>query len=276
MRLDAHQHFWHYVPAAYPWITDRLALLKRDFLPGDLLPELSAAGFDGTIAVQAQQSVDDTDYLLQLADTHEFIKGVVGWVDLCSPALEAQLQKYSSHPKLVGVRHVIHDEPDDDFMLRADFRRGIARLNDYGLTYDLLLFPRHLSRAIRLVEEFPEQPFVLDHIAKPLIRDGVMLPWETDLRRLAAQPNVACKLSGLVTEAQWESWQASDIRPYLDVVIDAFTPSRLMIGSDWPVCTLAASYQRAMAVVTGYVERFPPAVRDGILGRNAAAFYGVP
>jgi L-fucono-1,5-lactonase len=275
MRLDAHQHFWRYVPEHYPWITDRLSLLKRDYLPADLEPHLRATGFDGTIAVQAWQDIADTDFLLDLADRHDWIKGVVGWVDLCAPDVARQLQRYEGRKKLVGVRHIVHDEPDDDFILRADFRAGIGRLREFGLTYDLLLFPRHLPRAIRLVEQFPDQPFVLDHIAKPLMREGLFSPWAEDLRTLASFTNVACKLSGLVTEAHWESWQASDIRPYLDIVVEAFTPSRLMIGSDWPVCTLAANYRTTMSLVIDYANRLPADAREAILGGSAAAFYGV-
>jgi L-fucono-1,5-lactonase len=273
MRLDSHQHFWHYDAAQFPWISDRMQVLKRDYLPGDLELLLLASGVDGCITVQACQSVEDTAFLLSLADQHAFINGVVGWVDLCSDRVEGELQRFAPHPKLVGVRHIVHDEPDDDFMLRADFRRGIGRLREFDLTYDLLLFPRHIPRAVRLVEEFPEQPFVLDHIAKPLIRDGQLSPWREDLRRLARFPNVTCKLSGLVTEARWDNWRPEDIHPYLDVVVEAFGPSRLMIGSDWPVCLLAGDYRRVMDVVVGYVERLSEDERRGVLGENAARVY---
>jgi L-fuconolactonase len=273
MRLDAHQHYWHYDPVPYPWIDENKAILKRDYLPSDLEPLLSKTGFDGTIAVQACQSISDTVFLLQLADQHDSIKGVVGWVDLRSDRVGDELQRFAPHPKLVGVRHIVHDEPDDDFMLRADFRRGISRLREFDLTYDLLLFPRHIARAVRLVEEFPEQPFILDHIAKPFIRDGQFSPWREDLRTLAAFPNVTCKLSGLVTEARWDAWQPEDIHPYLDVVVEAFGPSRLMIGSDWPVCLLAGDYGRVMDVVVNYVERLSEDEQHGLLGENAAQVY---
>lgn len=275
MRLDAHQHYWRYDALLYPWIDDRKVVLKRDYVPADLEPLLDATGFDGTIAVQACDSISDTEFLLQLADRHTSIKGVVGWVDLSSERVEEELRRFAPHPKLVGVRHILHDEPDDDFMLRADFRRGISRLRQFDLTYDLLLFPRHIPRALRLVEEFPEQPFILDHIAKPFIRDGQFSPWREDLRRLAAFSNVTCKLSGLVTEARWDAWRPEDIYPYLDVVVDAFGPSRLMIGSDWPVCLLAGDYARVMDVVIGYAERLPERDRRGLLGENAARAYGL-
>jgi len=275
VRVDSHQHFWRYEPAQHVWMTDGMDVLRRDYLPAELEPLLRAAGFDGTIAVQARQSVEETEWLLQLADEHAFIRGVVGWVDLRSPRVGDELARCSRHPKLVGVRHLVHDEPDDDFMLRPDFRAGLARLREFDLTYDLLLFPKHLPRAVRLVEELPEQPFVLDHIAKPFIRDGVRSPWSGDLRRLAAFPNVFCKLSGMVTEARWGQWRPEDIHPYLDVVVEAFGLERLMIGSDWPVCTLAAAYTSTMDVVIDYVRQFPADAQDGILGGNAARFYGL-
>ena len=275
VRLDTHQHFWRYDPAQHVWMTEAMGVLRRDHLPADLEPSLGAAGFDGTIAVQARQMVEETEWLLQLADAHPFIRGVVGWVDLRSPQVGDQLARYARHPKLVGVRHVVHDEPDDAFVLRADFRAGIARLREFDLTYDLLLFPRHLPFAVRLVEEFPEQPFVLDHIAKPLIRDRVLSPWREDLRRLAAFPSVFCKLSGMVTEARWQEWRPEDFHPYLDAVVEAFGMERLMIGSDWPVCTLSGDYASTMAVVVDYLQRFPVEARDGVLGRNGARFYGL-
>jgi L-fuconolactonase len=211
-----------------------------------------------------------------LAAEHDFIRGVVGWVDLRSPHLRARLQKYAEHPKLVGVRHVVHDEPDDRFMLLPEFRRGIGQLREFDLTYDLLLFPHHLPVAAELVWEFPDQPFVLDHIAKPAIRGGKLSPWREDLHRLAGFPNVFCKLSGLVTEAQWKRWRPEDFHPYLDMVIGAFGTERVMIGSDWPVCTLSGDYVSTMRIVTDYVQRFPTAVREGILGGNCARFYGIP
>jgi len=252
-----------------------MGALRRDYLPEDLEPLLGAAGFEGTIAVQARQVVEETDWLLELADAHPFIRGVVGWVDLRSPRLDDDLARYARHPALVGVRHVVQDEPDDAFLLRPGFRDGIRRLREHGLAYDLLLFPRHLPFAARLVEEFPEQAFVLDHVAKPLIRNGVVSPWKDDLRRLAAFPNVFCKLSGMVTEARWGTFRAEDLHPYLDVAVEAFGVERLMIGSDWPVCTLSSDYARTMALVVEYVQQFPAEVQDGILGANGLRFYGL-
>jgi L-fuconolactonase len=256
-------------------MTDQMAVLRRDYLPDELKPLLQAVGFDGGIAVQARQMVEETEWLLQLSDAHDFIKGVVGWVDLRSPELGAQLETFLRHQKLVGVRHVVHDEPDDNFMLQPEFQRGIGQLREFDLTYDLLLFPKHLPVAIKLVAEFPQQPFVLDHIAKPAIRDGQVSPWREDLRRLAALPNVFCKLSGLVTEARWKQWRPEDFRRYLDIVIEAFGTNRVMIGSDWPVCTLSGEYAATMGIVTDYVRKFPAEVRAQILGGNCASFYGL-
>jgi L-fuconolactonase len=275
MRLDSHQHFWRYNPAEHIWMDDRMAVLKRDYLPGDLKPLLNQTGFDGTVAVQARQNLEETRWLLELAGQHDFIKGVVGWVDLRSPNLRAQLEKFSSNRKLVGVRHVVHDEPDDGFMLRPDFRRGIAQLREFNLTYDLLLFPKHLPVAVKLVEEFPNQPFVLDHIAKPRIGEKLFSPWQEDLVALAKFPNVVCKLSGMVTEAKWKQWQPQDFHRYLDIVLAAFGPERVMIGSDWPVCTLSGDYAATMGVVTDYVQKFPSEVREKILGGNCARFYSL-
>jgi L-fuconolactonase len=256
-------------------MTDKLAALRRDFMPQDLKPLLQILGFDGCVTVQVQQNIDETRWLLELADRHDSIRGVVGWVDLRSPQLRSQLDHFAGHPKFVGVRHIVQDEPDDRFMLRDDFRRGIAQLAAFGLTYDVLVYPRQLPAAITLVEEFPGQPFVLDHIAKPPIAEGRLAPWESDLRRLARLPNICCKLSGMVTEANWKAWQPGDFHRYLDVVFEAFGPDRLMIGSDWPVCTLSADYAAAMRIVLDYISQLPPAAQDGILGENCARFYGL-
>jgi L-fuconolactonase len=275
MRLDSHQHFWHYSPAEYLWISDPMAVLKHDFLPEDLQPLLASIHFDGCVAVQARQNLEETRWLLELAEKHEFIKGVVGWVDLCSEKLPEQLQRFARHPKLAGVRHVVHDEPDDEFMLRPEFRRGVSQLREFDLTYDLLLFPKHLTAAVKLVREFPEQPFVLDHIAKPMIAAGLVSPWQEDLQQLAKFPNVSCKLSGMVTETRWRQWQPADFHRYMDIVFEAFGCDRLMIGSDWPVCTLSGDYAITMQLVIDYVQQFPTEVRAGILGENCARFYRI-
>jgi L-fuconolactonase len=275
MRIDSHQHFWRYHPLHHAWMADGMEVLRRDYLPGELRPLLETIALDGCIAVQARQMLEETDWLLQLADQHDFIKGIVGWIDLRSPDVRRQLERYARHPKLVGVRHVVHDEPDDHFMLQPAFQRGIAQLGEFDLTYDLLLFPRHLPVAVLLVQAFPAQTFVLDHIAKPDIASGRLSPWQEDLRRLAEFPNVSCKLSGMVTEANWQRWQREDFHPYLDVVFDAFGPDRVMIGSDWPVCTLSADYVSTMRIVIDYLGQFPQAVREAVLGGNCARVYRI-
>jgi L-fuconolactonase len=276
VRIDSHQHFWRYEPAEYGWIDDTMPALRRDFLPGDLQPLLRQAGFDGCVAVQARQTVEETRWLLDLADRHPFVVGVVGWVDLCSPDVDAQLRSFRGREKLVGVRHIVQGEPDDRFLLRPDFGRGISRLQEHGLAYDILIYPRHLPVAAELAARFPGHRFVLDHLAKPDLKRGALRDWERDLRRLAAFPHVWAKLSGLVTEADWAAWTPEQIRPCLDVAFDAFGPERLMIGSDWPVCTLAADYDRTVAVVTGYIEGRPAAERDAVLGGNAVRFWTLP
>ena len=275
MKIDAHQHFWHYSPVEHVWMDDRMAVLKKDYLPADLQPLLQAAGFDGCVAVQARQSLVETRWLLRLAEENNFIKGVVGWVDLRADEVDSQIDEFARNPRLVGVRHVVHDEPDDEFMLGAAFQRGLSRLASRGLVYDLLLFPKHLPVAVELVANYPEQIFVLDHIAKPLIADGILCPWREDIRELARFPNVSCKLSGMVTEAKWKQWKADDFSRYLDVVMEAFGPDRLMIGSDWPVCTLSASYSDAMGLVREFVAHLPEADRAAILGGTCARVYGI-
>ena len=272
MRLDAHQHFWSYDAAQYPWIPPG-SPLHRDWLPDDLAALQRPLGFDGSIAVQARQVVGESDWLLGLADRHATVKGVVGWVDLRAERVEEDLARLARHPKFVGVRHVVQDEPDDDFMLGKDFQRGIAKLRAHGLTYDILIYPKQLSAAIRLAEAFPEQPFVLDHLAKPRIKDGAIEPWRSQVLRLARLPNVWCKVSGLLTEADHRAWKAEHFRPYLDTVFEAFGPSRLMYGSDWPVCLFAGSYEQAYRLVDDYARGLTDAERAGLLGANCARFY---
>jgi L-fuconolactonase len=276
VKIDTHQHFWRYNPVEYGWMQARMESLKRDYLPADLAPLLAAAGFDGTVSVQARQSLEESRWLLELADQNPFIRGVVGWVDLCDPKVELHLEPLAQHPKFRGVRHVIHDEPDDRFMMRKAFVRGIGRLADFGLTYDLLLFPRHLPMACELVRLYPEQRFCLDHIAKPLIEDHVIEPWAGYIRRLAEFPNMYCKISGMVTEADWAGWEPADFRPYLDVVFECFGAKRLLVGSDWPVCTLAASYSAVMQIAAEYIDRLSSEEQAEVWSGNAKRFYGLP
>jgi L-fuconolactonase len=274
-RIDAHQHFWRYDPAAYPWIDDAMAAIRRDCLPDEAQREMAGAGFDAGIAVQARQTLDETRWLLALADAHPSIAGVVGWVDLQAEDARRQLALVADHPKLVGVRHILQSEPDDRFMLRREFCRGIALLEEFGLAYDILVYSRHLAVAAELVRRFPGQRFVLDHLGKPDIGHGERRGWERDLRALATCPNVWAKLSGLVTEADWTAWTPEDIRPYLDIAFDCFNADRLMIGSDWPVCTVAAGYERTMAVVGDYLARRPQHERDAVLGGTAQRFWNL-
>lgn len=276
MKIDSHQHFWKYNPTDYGWIDDRMKILKRDWLAGDLEPVLLEAGFAGSVAVQARQTPEETRWLLNLAEKHDFIKGVVGWVDLCSEDdLKRQLDEFCKSPKFVGVRHVVHDEPEDNFMLSDDFLKGISILKEYNLTYDLLLFPKHLPVAQIVVSMFPEQKFVVDHIAKPLIRDRVTDPWKDDIMMLSENKNVWCKLSGMVTEADWVNHTPGDFRPYLDVVFKAFGPGRLMIGSDWPVCLVSRKYREVINIVEDYISGMQNEVRQKILGLNCIDFYGL-
>jgi L-fuconolactonase len=272
MKLDSHQHFWKYDPAQYPWIPKETPL-HRDWLPADLAPLLAAAGLDGCIAVQARQTLEESRWLLELVDAAPIIQGVVGWVDLRSERVGEQLTALATHPKFRGVRHVVQDEPDVNFLLGADFQRGLGHLHHFGLCYDLLVFPRQLPAAIKLVERFPEQPFVLDHIAKPPIKEHTLSPWREQIRELARAPHVMCKVSGMVTEADHGAWKAEDFKPYLDVVAEAFGPHRLMFGSDWPVCLLAGSYERVFGLVDEYFSKLPAAARAAIFGGNAARFY---
>ena len=275
IRLDAHQHFWQYSPTEYEWISDQMDALQRDFLPRDLQPLLTQNRLDGSIAVQARQNPAETGWLLDLAEQNKFIRGVVGWVDLCALSLHSELDLLAKRKKLVGVRHVLQDEPDDRFMLRPEFLRGISELAAFGLVYDLLLHPRHLPIAVQLVREFPQQVFVLDHLAKPPIASGQLEPWKHDLHELAQFPNVHCKLSGMVTEAKWMQWRPDEFTPYLDAVFEAFGASRLMIGSDWPVCTLSSSYSETLGIVLNYTAHLSADQRDEVLGGNCAKIYGI-
>ena len=224
MRIDAHHHFWQYTVAEYGWIDDDMAVLRRDFLPADLERELARAGVDGVVSVQARQTLEETEWLLGLAGQHAFIKGVVGWVELVNPGVGAVLERLVKNPKLKAVRHVVQGEPDDNFILRDDFNRGVALLAPLGLVYDILIFPRHLKPSIRFVDRHPGQRFVLDHIAKPQIKAGVLEPWAADIRELARRPNVYCKLSGMVTEADYQRWTEEQLRVCFDVVLEAFGP----------------------------------------------------
>jgi len=272
MHIDAHQHFWIYSQRAYGWIDEPMASIRRDYLPADLKPQLENSGFHGSVLVQVQQTLEETRWMLELAENHPFILGVVGWVDLRSPRLRAELESFAGNPKLVGIRHIVQSEPDD-FLLQPDFLRGISLLEEFDLAYDILIYTQHLRIAAEFVERFPRQRFVLDHLAKPPIKSGAVDLWARGLRKLASFPNVCAKVSGLVTEADWRTWKREDIRPYLDVAFECFGPSRLMIGSDWPVCTAAGSYSQVVNLVKDYLSRYAPEEREAVLGGNAAKFW---
>lgn len=275
MRIDSHQHFWIYDPNQYPWMTDELSAIRSNHLPEHLQVEFDRLGIDGSVAVQARQSLDESRWLLKLADESCLIKGVVGWVDLRSENVEDQLAEFAEHPKFVGVRHVVQDEPDENFMLLPEFIRGISKLKSYDLSYDILVFPKQLPAAIKLVKQFPDQSFVLDHIAKPLIKDKEISTWDEHIRELAQFSNLTCKVSGMITEANWTTWKTSDFTPYLDVVFEAFGEDRLMYGSDWPVCKLAGSYRQVYDLTDNYFSQFSPLAKEKFFGGVASEFYGL-
>jgi L-fuconolactonase len=279
MNIDSHQHFWSYSAAEYPWIGAGMERLARDYLPVDLEPPAVAAGIGGTVAVQARQTLEETRWLLELAEHHPLIRGVVGWVDLRSVDGDSQLREFVSRGKFVGVRHVVQDEPDPRFLFGEEFVRGLEQLHPFGLTYDLLLYPQQLPAAAELAQLLPEQPFVLDHLAKPRIAAWTarsdMADWRREIEALANHKNVCCKLSGLVTEAAWRQWRPADFTPYLDVALAAFGPERLMFGSDWPVCLLSGDYAEVAGISKDFCARLSAAEQAAIWGGTATRFYGL-
>jgi L-fuconolactonase len=272
-RIDAHHHLWRYSPEEYGWIDDSMTMLRRDFLPRDLSAEMRSAFVDGAITVQARQTLEETRWLLDLADQNDEIRGVVGWAPIADEKFPEVLEGFSTRPRLKGLRHVVQAEPDEDFLLRKDFNRGIRALRDTGLVYDILIYERHLPQTIQFVDRHPEQAFVLDHIAKPRIREGVLEPWKTQIRELAQRENVSCKLSGIVTEADWKQWNLESLRPYLNTVMEAFGPQRILAGSDWPVCLVACGYAQWFGLLEQYLPGFSQAERDAIFGGNAERIY---
>ena len=274
MKIDAHQHFWQYNPQRDSWINEEMSVLKHDFLPENLLPVLQQHQFDGCVAVQADTSEKETTFLLELAKDNAFIKGVVGWLDLCTENIDVRLHHFSKYKKLKGLRHIVQAEPDG-FMLQKEFQRGISALEKYDFTYDILIFPHQLEEAIELVSKFSKQKFILNHCAKPYIKDNKITIWKKNFEKLARFKNVACKVSGLTTEANWNSWNKKEIQPYLDVVFKAFENDRLLFGSDWPVSLLAGNYTETVGLIENYIQQFSKTEQQQIIGLNAINWYNL-
>lgn len=273
MRIDAHQHFWQFDPVRDAWITEgAMSTIRRDFLPNDLQPILQQNGIDGCVAVQADQSETETQFLLDLAAQNDFIKGVVGWVDIKADNLSERLDYFSQFPKLKGFRHILQGEKPE-FMLDPKFTEGVRLLGKKGYTYDILVFPHHLIAVKVFLQRTDNQPFVIDHIAKPYIQKGMIDQWAKDMKSIAEYENVYCKISGMVTEADWKGWKKADFTPYIDVVFEAFGTDRIMYGSDWPVCLVAASYEKQLSIVQNYVSKLSDTEGGKIMGENAKNFY---
>ena len=274
MKIDAHQHFWQYNPQRDRWINEEMSMLKHDFLPENLLPVLQQHQFDGCVAVQADSSEKETTFLLELAEDNAFIKGVVGLLDLCNENIDVRLNHFSKYKKLKGLRHIVQAEPDG-FMLQKEFQHGISALEKHDFTYDILIFPNQLEEAIELVSKFSKQKFILNHCAKPYIKDNKITIWKKNLEKLARFKNVACKVSGLTTEANWNSWNQKEIQPYLDVVFKAFENDRLLFGSDWPVSLLAGNYTETVGLIENYIQQFSKTEQQQIIGLNAINWYNL-
>ncbi len=272
-RIDSHQHFWQFNPVRDSWITEEMAVIQRDFLPEDLEPVLKENCIDGCVVVQSDQSEAENTYQLANAGKHDFIKGIVGWVDFWAEDVEERLSALKQYPKLKGFRYVLQGAEDPAIMLHPAFMRGISKLRQFGYTYDVLIFPNQLKPVREFVAAFPDQPFVVDHLAKPDIRGGKIEEWKKDMLAVAANENTYCKISGMVTEADWQNWKKEDFRPYLDVIVEAFGTKRIMFGSDWPVCLVAASYKEVLGIVEDYFSSFTAHERELFFGGNATTFY---
>jgi len=271
--IDSHHHFWRYSVEDYAWIKESMGVIRRDFLPADLEKTIRAAVVDGVVSVQARQSLEETRWLLELAGANPFVRGVVGWAPLIAPDIAKILGELTTDKKLRALRHVLQTEPDELYMLREDFNRGIAALPECGLAYDILIFERHLPQTMQFVDRHPRQVFVLDHLAKPRIKDGQLQPWAKNIRELARRPNVYCKVSGMVTEADYALWTEADLQPFFDTVLEAFGPRRLMLGSDWPVCLVACDYARWVGLVRKWIQQLSAAEQARILGGTAVEAY---
>ncbi|WP_116769631.1 amidohydrolase family protein [Maribacter litoralis] len=275
MTIDAHQHFWQYEPQKHAWIDDDMAVIRRDFMPRDLFTELKVNEIDGCVAVQADQTIEETNFLIDLASENDFIKGVVGWVDFRASTIEKDLEKFCNNTIVKGFRHVVQGEPDPNFLLRKPFLNGIKQLEQYGYTYDILIFPHQLGATLEFVKQFPNQKFVIDHIAKPYIKDGFYDGWATLMKEIASHENVYCKLSGMITEADYNNWKPVDIKKYLDLVLASFGADRCLFGSDWPVCLVAGSYAQVKELITKYITDFSTDEKAKIMGNNAVEFYNL-
>ncbi|MHA4894091.1 amidohydrolase family protein [Pedobacter sp. PWIIR3] len=275
LKIDAHQHFWKYTPDMDGWITEEMAVLKRDYMPADLAPLLNSSGFDGCVAVQADQSPDENNFLLQLAEQNDFIKGVVGWVDLRAQNLSEQLAELKKNKKLKGFRHILQGEEDRALMLQPDFSAGIAEIKKHGFTYDILIYTDQLQYLPELLKAHPEQAFVLDHIAKPNIKDNGIGEWQKGIEALKSFENLYCKVSGMVTEANWQSWKQEDFHPYLDIVFETFGAKKVMFGSDWPVCLVAAQYAEVCAILEKYMSKLSTDEQQLVWSGNAVKFYNL-
>ncbi|AXP80029.1 Amidohydrolase [Mariniflexile rhizosphaerae] len=275
MIIDSHQHFWKYEPVKHAWIDDAMAAIRKDFMPSDLKQVYKENGIEGCVAVEADQTPAETNFLLSLAAENDFIKGVVGWVDLRANDIEAKLEAYTGKEKLKGFRHVVQGEPDHNFLLRSNFLRGISSLEKHNYTYDILIFPHQLGATLEFVKKFPNQKFVIDHIAKPYIKDGFFDGWATLMQEIAKQEHVYCKLSGMITEADYKSWTAEQIQPYMDLVLEAFGTDRLLYGSDWPVCLVAGNYSKVKELTTNFISKLSTHEKNNIMGNNAIKFYNL-
>lgn len=275
MIIDAHQHFWKYNPARHGWIDDSMSVIRKDFLPENLVEVYAENNVEGCVAVQADQTLDETDFLIDLSSKHDFIKGIVGWADLRAENVTESLEKYSQYEKIKGFRHVVQGEADHNFLLRADFMRGISYLKKYDFVYDILVFPHQLGAVLEFVKRFPNQKFVIDHIAKPYIKDGFFDGWAALMKEIAKHENVFCKLSGMITEADFSTWSPKQIHPYMELVLSAFGSNRVLFGSDWPVCLVAGSYSEVKNLVTKYISSLSESEQKAIMGTSAIQFYNL-
>jgi L-fuconolactonase len=276
MKIDSHQHFWEFDKVLdKSWISDSMSVLRQDFSPTQVQPLMLEKGIEGCVAVQADQTEDETHYLLDLANKYSIIKGVVGWVDFRAPNIDERLEYFSGFKALKGFRHIVQAEKEDDFLLRKDFCEGISLLKKYNFTYDILIYPKHLKHAIKFVERFPDQKFVIDHIAKPFIKDQIIKEWKEELEVFGKYENVYCKMAGLVTEADWDNWKFEDFSSYVSITLDIFGTDRVMFGSDWPVCLPSASYSQVCEIIEKNTSFLNSEEKEKLWGLNCSNFYGL-